>query len=181
MNFEAILEKYQPSIDQVCSWCDTTYDTKFGAFFSKQHALYESMQSEFKPVTDEELEQILTEIPLQLFSVSEALSTFKLGLEVIKLDIKERSRRINEHSDTAAKQAELSSLAEDRIFLMAYGSIVERVEHEISFSRELIMSAKKIWDSRRKTDAVLPVSPGDYSNSLPEYNPDIGNRRTYIK
>ena len=51
--------------------------------------------------------------------------------------------------------------------------VVLRVEGEISFCRELIMAAKKIWDGRRDAEGANPihtdVSPEDTYDNLPVY------------
>ena len=62
-------------------------------------------------------------------------------------------------------------MRDDEIAVMVYSSLIDRIEGELSFSRELIMGSKKLWDARRSnaTNPVAPVVP-----ELPEYTPTTG-------
>ena len=46
--------------------------------------------------------------------------------------------------------------------------IISRVETELTFARELIMSCKKIWDRRKDTDDLIPISSIE-TDHLPDY------------
>ncbi|WP_302320422.1 hypothetical protein, partial [uncultured Duncaniella sp.] len=60
----------QEDIDSVVSWCNKLYDDNFATYFKGERELFERLQSKTHPITDEELEWILTSLPLELFSVS---------------------------------------------------------------------------------------------------------------
>ena len=61
-------------------------------------------------------------------------------------------------------------MTEDKILILAYDNLITRVEKEMSYSRELIMSAKKIYDARRNTEQSNPVSEvNSKQNDLPDY------------
>ena len=61
-------------------------------------------------------------------------------------------------------------MTEDKILILAYDNLITRVEKEMSYSRELIMSAKKIYDVRRNTEQSNPVSEvSSKQNDLPDY------------
>ena len=62
-----------------------------------------------------------------------------------------------------------TAMVEYEVLHAAYVSIVTRVENEQTFAKELIMGAKKVWDSRRSADNSNPV--GLVVPELPEYNP----------
>ena len=47
---------------------------------------------------------------------------------------------------------------EERVLELAYSCLLDRIQREVSYSKELIMGAKKVWDSRRKADTSNPVS-----------------------
>ena len=156
-----IASSYEANSEDVVSWCTNLYDTKFSSYFAKQRILYERLQSKDQPITDIELEEILTAIPLELFQASEAVSQLRIRHEVVKIGIKEKMRSVELASTastaTAKKEEASDSVLGDQLLLLAYGTILDRVEKEISFSRELIMSAKKIWDARRRTEDSMPA------------------------
>lgn len=164
-------------LSSVQSWCDEMYEQSFSSYFSETRQLYDRMQSNVHPITDEELSDILTLTPLNLFSVSEELNRFRLNYEVIKLKAKEHE---SDKSDTG-----ITRTIEDKLILTAYNAVITRVSNEISFSRELIMAAKKLWDRRRSAEEANPI--GDkVASTLPEYpDPDMsdmsGSSQTYIK
>ena len=72
-----------------------------------------------------------------------------------------------EMGDTRTKRQEAAAqiTAGDRLLSSVYTIISERVDKQVSFSRELIMSAKKLWDARKESNMLLPT-PG----SLGEYD-----------
>ena len=134
---------------------DKIYDDYFKADFDKVDRLYLRCQSIKSPITDDELEEILTSLPLDLFNAAEKLNRLRLSQQVIKLKCK-------------TGEIEGDAKSEYDIVSAVYASVIERVENQISFSRELIMGAKKIWDSRRHTEKTNPVSPIK-GNDLPVY------------
>ena len=111
---------------------------------------------------------------ISLFEAAESLNRLKINQEVLKLRYKQNeselmkkstARTVTQKRDEAAIQ-----MIDDKLLMLAYGSVISRVESEISLSRELIMGAKKIWDARRKTDSVMPVGEVNTSDiQLPDY------------
>lgn len=178
--------EYTKDVSSTIDWCNELYQSKFASFFESQRYLYDRLKSKSKPITDEELEEILTYIPLQLFTVSEELSSFRTSYEVIKLKIKEKAAQVEKtcglSTITARKEEAIAQTIEDNLLAVAYSNIINRVEHEVSFSRELIMGAKKIWDSRRQTDSTLPVGEVNVDHpELPDYKIPNTKPSSYIK
>lgn len=192
------MEAHVAETGDVKTVCDYLYQQHFQEYLGDVQELYRRIKADRRVITDAELEQILTELPLNLFMVSEGLNSIRLEAEVLKLRNKEKriefSRSYAEQfesvkmSATDRKDAISTSVNFDMIgsesLLAVYSSVITRVENEISFARELIMSAKKIWDSRRSTERVNPVSeqlPSDDSQpNLPVYRKDTGGS-AYIK
>lgn len=173
-DIRSIQKENEDDMIAVTSWCDEMYDSIFAPYFEGVRKLYSRLQSKKSPITDDELEEILTMLPLNLFSVSEALNKFRTELEVTKMKIRQKKK---EYLDASAETTETRRnaevqyrLIEDELLCTAYSTVITRVESEVSFSRELIMSAKKIWDGRRSTEKVNPVSEGT-TEQLPEYDP----------
>lgn len=177
IDLNSVLSENAEDIESVVSWCSDIYDGKFAEYFLNARVLFERVQSKTHPITDDELSQILIDLPMKLFDVSEVLNQFRLSYEVVKLRNKQKeSDLIKSSSETTAPKrksdAELQMIP-DKLLVTAFDSVITRVENEISFCRELIMSAKKIWDARRKTEQVNPISE---VSDLPEYNV-----KSYIK
>lgn len=173
MNFQKTLESVSTDINEVNEWADQEYNKYFSQYFKGEVELYDRMKKNQDPITDQELEWILTELPLELFSVTEQLSKLKTAQEVIKLHIKQTERDYIQNpgspgSATQKKEDAVALTAEDRLLVTVYDSISERVSRQMSFSKELIMSAKKIWDARR-SDGVLNPDVLGKDTSLPEY------------
>lgn len=166
LDMSMIIKEMEDDINGVSELSDKLYNRYFRNYFKIQQDLYKRIQNNSEPVTDTELEKVLTELPLELIEVSEALSKFQIGQEVVKLRTKEES---TSKSSLEAKEYEL--------MCKIYTSVSERVARQISFSRELIMSCKKIWDRRKDTDIVTPIGPID--TSLPEYVPPA--KQTYVR
>lgn len=173
---DEVLNRDSSILNTVHDWVESEYSKHFSQYFETQRNLYAVFKNNRKAITDDELEQILMQVPLDLFVVSENLNKYRLSLETLKLKLKHDTREISKNS-TAKSQAkrdedgELETIG-DRILIECYNNIITRVENEISFSRELIMSSKKLWDSRRQGDRTMPVGIKDYqqSNNLPNYN-----------
>lgn len=177
LDLNSIHRSMSDDIDAVSEWCETLYQDNFGNHFVDARVLFDRLQSKEHPITDDELSWILLDLPIDLFDVSEVLNRFRLNFEVVKMRIKQKESEIAKNSSepTAAKRnAEAAMLTiEDKILMSAYSSVISRVESEITFCKELIMGAKKIWDGRRKTESVNPVAPVE--DELPEY------KNQYIK
>lgn len=176
---------YLEKLDEICAVRDEMYAEIFSELFSRVTELYQRFRSEIRPITDDELETILTEIPLRLFTVSERLADIRMRMSVTKLENKHKrtsliksyiiSPEYDGYSQSAIREFVSNraddEMRDDEIAVMVYSSLIDRIEGEISFSRELIMGAKKLWDARRSnaTNPVAPVVP-----ELPEYAPSAG-------
>ena len=188
-----VTSKYSEDITSVKEFADSLYNDNFASHFSKVNEIYKRMNSSVTSVTDSELEYILVNFPMELIAVSEKLNSIRLKYEVIKLKNKQTSRELrrslsDQASEMGMNKSEISSyvsacLAEHMIefdvMAKAYESVMSRVSSEITFSKELIMGSKKVWDSRRNSENVNPVDPVE----LPEYDPSTTSNRynTYIK
>lgn len=182
---EFVRENYQEYIEDIESWVDEQYDRFFRSCFDKVNQIHSSMKSHTRQISDSELEWILTELPMELFSISENLNKIRLDAEVIKLRKKSIRRDVDGRFAIKAKDEKLTKseiknlvdaeMVEHDILSSAYSSLIARVESEISFSRELIMGCKKIWDARRKTETSNPISevvPNTGDNMPSYYNSD---------
>ena len=180
-DLKKVQSNIEPDMKAVDDWCNEIYDSQFSNYFKDIKELYLRFQNDKHPITDEELSIILTEVPLNLFSVSENINRIRLNHEVLKLKIKETRDSII-HTSPAKTQsqrkedADIATL-EQELLSMAYTTVITRVENEISFTREIIMAAKKLWDSRRRSEGSMPVGPVD--EDLPAYNPN--SNKSYIK
>ena len=153
---------------------NSVYNKTFAEFFTLNSDLYKRLHSESRPITDDELQSILMDLPLEMMSASEELSSLKLTREVLKIQIdavyQSTYSKSSEKTDALRRCEGTASVVDLKYQLAAYDSIISRVESKISFSRELIMSAKKIWDARRQTESTMPVATKDYSEeSTPKY------------
>lgn len=142
---------------------DEIYANYFAKYFAKEAKMYERFQDANNSITDAELEWIITSLPLELMAASDALSQFKQHNEIIKLTIKQRKNQTQEEIDN-----------EYRLMSIVYNCVINKVEHKLSFSKELIMGAKKVWDARKRTEQ--PAIPE--VNNLPDYTPI--KRQQYI-
>lgn len=166
-------------------WVGSKYTELFAEYFAEVRGLSSQMKSKIQPISDKELESVLTNLPLDLFEVASKLSDIKLNYEVIKLHNKK------EHTE-AVKQSKASTVSQrnaeadvatigNRALELVYETLIERVEKEVSYTRELIMAAKKIWDGRRKAEQSVPIGPvsvqsppeSEYSASAKHYDKSI--------
>lgn len=177
IDIKSICEEMDEDVQNVIEWCNDLYDKNFSSFFQGQRDLFKRLQSKTHPITDDELEWILTSIPLQLFTVAERLSEVKITQEVIKMknkkDIIDKTNESTQSSQTKRKEEAEYLMLEHKLVDTIYSSIINRVDTEVSFSRELIMSAKKIWDRRRQTETINPIKPVDPSEPKIAYRPHI--------
>lgn len=172
MNLQKTLDKLSTNINEVNEWAEEEYNKYFSEYFKGEVDLYNKMKTSKSQITDEELEWVLTDLPMELFAVTEQLSKLKTAQEVIKLGIKQQEREYiklsSEKSETKRKEEAAALTAEDRLLVTVYDQIADRVSRQMTFSKELIMSAKKIWDARRSDGIPLPevtMNP----DRLPEY------------
>jgi hypothetical protein len=184
---------YQEEITSMLDWIQHEYEVRFADYFKDVRSLFKRVQSEVRPITDEELSQILINLPMTLFDVSEKLNEVKVAHEVVKLKVKQQKAEYikNSTAKTAtAKEAEAElAVTESKIMQAVYHTIINRVENELTFAKELIMSAKKIWDGRRKTEQSNPVSVNNVpysdsiaseSSSVPVTKPNVPQYKTPI-
>ena len=159
------LESLEEDFKSADKLVDDIYGKYFAKYFKKEAEMHTRFQDTDVVITDKELEWIITSLPLDLFSVSNALSQFKQHNEIVKLKIKRKKSK-----DADAEDSELED--EYKLMSIIYASVISRVEQEISFSKELIMGAKKIWDARRSGERapIGEVVPKE----LPEYRIDDG-------
>lgn len=183
-------EEMSADIQATQEYAEHLYEKYFGKYLKDVKELYTKLQSSRRPITDIELEDVLTTLPLELIHVSEILSQFKLSKEVISLKVKQKESDYVKQSTastiTQKKEEAAIAVLEDKLMQTIYSSIITRVENEMNFARELIMSAKKIWDARRLTDSACPVAPvAPESSELPDYaysgKASVGVGQTYIK
>ena len=172
---------YSEELLEVNSVSGEMYQNNFSYYFESVRSLNDRLSSKTHPITDEELEEVLTTLPLNLFSASEALNKLKLEQEVIKLQNKKRKVEIQKNLPEKSKISKsdwiASELADSEIALAIYSSVISRAESEMTYCKELIMGCKKIWDSRRLEEKSSPIAAQDSSNTLPEY--DVANNRKY--
>lgn len=172
------LSKFQDNISEVKKYADEIYNSLFENKFSFARGLYRDLQNNDKPISDGELEYILIEVPLLLFEVSESLNSLRLTHETIKLSSKkskfEYDMMLKDKGVSSSERSQLCQqhVLDDNLIISIYSSIITRVESEISFSKELVMSAKKIWDRRKDTESV-------HNTGIPDL-PDYTNPNTYI-
>ena len=188
-----VIEEYSADINAVQEFCNSIYDDNFAENFLKIRELYDHMKSNTHPITDEELEYILTTLPLELFTISERLNKIRLNCEVVKLKNKQKIEELKKDASAEASNQGLNksqtneyvasivsrNMAEYEILFSAYNSVITRVENEQTFSKELIMGAKKVWDSRRNSEHSNPVGlvvPED----IPEYSPSVQPGKTPV-
>ena len=180
-----ITESYVEDITAVESYIHNLYEEHFASHFARVREMYDRMKSKISPISDSELEYILTVLPMELFACAESINAIRLNKEVVKLKNKEMQAKFKkEYAEILAHTLEVNgskmsatafneevksrvaeSMVEHELFLTIYDSLITRVENEMSFARELIMGAKKVWDSRRNSENSNPVSPVDISRN----------------
>ena len=182
---QSIAAMYAGDIKSVKDWCNKFYDRYFAEHFAGFRDAFNRLKKAGNKITDDELETLLITLPIRLFDASEVLSGTKIALSTVRIGMKQKENDLiaegkeSGKSAAAAKESAASAILDDQILVAAYDIIISRVESEISFCREIIMSAKKIWDARRRTENANPVSPVE---SLPEYNPDDKRKgNSYIR
>jgi len=136
---------------------DEIYDKYFAQGFKRISELEKAFRNTDTPVTDAQLEEIITTIPMDLYTISASLAQFKQHYEIVKLTNKQRKKSKADDTDV-----------EYQLMAIVYNSVIDRVEYQISFTKELIMGAKKIWDARRRTDTTNPIK--DTYINLPNYD-----------
>lgn len=182
MNFVHVEARYQEDIDAVIKYQNEVYDKMFSKEFSEVKSLSDMIKKcGYKSPSDEVLETILMDVPLKLFDVAEKLNQLELTLQVLKLKLKEK--KIDLKHDPSVRELSATQLTEfisvntieDELMISIYSKLIERVNSQISYSKELIMSAKKLWDRRKDAESAMPVTPVDPA-AVP-YNPNESRKR----
>lgn len=158
-------EALKADFEAADSLVNEIYEKYFSSYFIKEQELYQRFQDSSVPITDKELEWIITSLPLDLYAASDALAQFKAHNEIIKLTIKSRKKVAKD------KPEEIDD--EYQIMNVVYSAVINKIESKLTFSKELIMGAKKVWDARRRTEQA----PIKEVNDLPDYT----IKNTYIK
>lgn len=155
------LDLYKDEIDTVTNWIKSEYNEKFSEYFVLIKELYSKFVYKYTPISDDDLERILTIIPLQLHAVTEELANLTLKDAIVKLENK--------------KTQDPDDIFSGQLIAKAYQTLIERVGREISYSKELVMSAKKIWSARKQTETI-GVPAESVEIDLPEYDADSDRR-----
>ena len=183
-----ILSKFEHHIENT-----KDLDEAVDSIYTKYVANYLKTAKEFRTkfnfdtISDNKLEAILTSLPLELIDVSENISKLKLKREALKLSIKEKwftkysSFTLEDKlSDTRKREQADLYVLEDKVLVELISTVIVRAEADVSMYRELIMGAKKVYDNRRKTDGVVPVSPVTQPE-LPEYDRYSTGGKYYVR
>lgn len=166
-----VLELLKDDFEAADELVDEIYHRYFDTYFKKECELYNKFRSEDVSISDKDLEWILISLPLDIKMASGALAQFKQHNEIVKLKIKQRKGK-NKDVDP-----EFGNLDEEfKLMSIVYSSVITRVELDISFSKELIMGAKKVWDARRNSDST-PIGEVVQKPDLPEYRIDNNEPR----
>lgn len=170
INLDNAYSSTKSDFDSVSEWCDTVYNNNFSVYFKDSTELFERLRSKDHPITDDELQYILICLPINLYDASEMLNKMRLNQEILKITNKKREMELiaesSEKTASAKKNDATTKMIDEVLLYSAYSTIISRVENQISLSKEIIMGAKKIWDSRRKTDMSMPVGEVE---ELPDY------------
>lgn len=181
-DYHEILENHKEDMEDVYSLSKEIYDREFSEKFNLQRELLKKLNDKTIPITDADLTSILFDLPLYLFELAEILNKYRLDLEVLKANIKHKKADIikNSSEKTATAKNEEASIAliDDNLLVSIYSSVITRVENEMSYTRELIMSSKKIYAARQITPPIGEVDGNENistnsedlsTDSLPEY------------
>lgn len=161
------VESLKTDFESADALVDQIYNRYFELYFREMNNNFLRFRDADTPITDKELEWIITSLPLKLFSVANALAQFKQHNEIVKLKIKQRKGKDVDGADAGLDE-------EYKLMSIIYASVITRVEQEISFSKELIMGAKKVWDARRSGEQS-PIGAKLPEPDLPEYTVNGGN------
>lgn len=152
--------------DELVEWCDDIYNENILPHFKEVNEFYSKIEkSEWHPISDDDLEMILTTLPLKLYEVTEAIHRLRVHHSIMKFNAKRGHVFTNDDNPVEDKVATQAM----QVVADAYESIITRAERETSFCRELIMSAKKIWDARKRSEAAMPVGEVVPENKLRGY------------
>lgn len=167
LNISHAMENLKDDFNSADKLVDEIYSKYFATYFKRTFEFSEVFADKQNPITDDQLEDIIVGLPLDLIQVSASLSQFKQHHEIVKLTIKQRKKIKSDLVDNDDLNTEYALMA------IVYSAVITRVESQISFSKELVMSAKKVWDARRHSEDAIPIR--GYVD-LPDYTPnsDVG-------
>lgn len=180
-NSKICTDKYSSVITDMLNSYNDIYDTLFSPVFDKVSEIKQTLVSTRVPITDSELEWVLTELPLDLFDVAESLNKITLIYQAIRVQNKEiRLQEQKELDDMLAvgdismtksevKDALDSICSKYELLPLVYKTLIDRIESQISLAKELIMGCKKVWDARRSAEESSPVNSVDTESDLPVY------------
>ena len=138
------------------------YNKYFASYFKRTEEFEIAFSNKEVPISDNQLEDIMVGLPLDLIRASSGLAQFRQHHEIVKLTIKQRKKS---KAEELPWDADLDT--EYALMSIVYNAVIARVESQISFSKELIMSAKKVWDARKRTETTVPIK--ETMPDLPEY------------
>lgn len=180
MNLDDLVNSYKVKFQSLEDWYNEEYNKSFKKYFENVHFLHSRFIDRTNKITDDELESVLTQLPIDMFEVSERLNTYRLRLQCVKIDASQIKRKISKMTTKSVedKKTELEeNLASSEVVISMLDTLIQRVENEVSFCRELIMSCKKIWDGRRSAEQSNPVSESDL-DKLPSCSPISSNKES---
>lgn len=186
---------YKEECKDLIDWCDEIYQSKFNNMFTKLDSIYSKLHDDdqvvsyLSKISEDDLGYILIDLPMELYKSAEPLNKliaerefFKLKSKTIKLDIRDKVETDFQNSldnidliESRIDEGVKYATAENKLMITAYDCVIKRVENQISFCKELIMGAKKIWDSRKSSYEVNPVGEVD----IPDYTEVVKNQ--YVK
>ena len=188
---EYIPDSIYSTITECRKYYQSVYDTDIAPYFNKLQEIQAQLSN--NKITDEQLEYVLSSLPLDLIDISEYLSRYQIELESLKLAIKSaevdlRNRLVSD-SDVKYKETEIKEIVKasflvNRQIVVCYETLIERINRQLSYCREFIMGCKKIWDRRRQSESTVPIKEQDYNmvENLPMWDEDnIQKPKQYVK
>lgn len=153
------VELLKEDFDAADNLVSDIYTKYFAEYFKRTTALEEKFHNTSTSISDAQLEEIITAVPFDMYMVSCNLAQFKQHYEIVKLKIKDRKKlKVDDGQDL-----------EFQLMSIAYSAVINQVEHQISFAKELIMGAKKVWDARKRTETSVPIKEHEHHTELPDY------------
>lgn len=160
------------SQEEMSELIDRVYDKYFKGIKLAQYIV----QDELTMLSDNQIENSLTGIPFELYSISSKISAIKSERDRLKLEVKSTEQQYKDMCKSGLDTSAISDAITDaKVMISAYDAVISRAELEMSSSKEYLMSLKKIWDNRRNIERSIPIAEKEYK--LPQY--DFGNK-TYI-
>ncbi len=179
---EVFSENYADEVANLSEWCEEIYNNFFSGCYDMMNDIKHKLKVMdngfvYGKLSEFDLERIITELPMDLYTASESINKLRLELEMIKLKYKRIRREVLKESEKDENFDSQDKLSEHELLIKAYESVITRAENERSSCRELIMGAKKIWDSRRSAEHSNPI--GETNTDLPDYKEVARNQ--YVK